>query len=151
MFLNLQISKHLTLAELTTSQTATRRGISNKAPMHVIENLKLVAEKILEPTRAHFGKPIRISSGYRSPELNRAVGGSKNSQHVTGQALDLQATNGITNAQIFNYIKDNLDFDQLVWDYGTFNEPAWVHVSFRSFERGKNRKQIFSIGVKKKF
>ena len=143
----MQISKHLTISELTTSQTATRRGINNNATAHVIDNLKLIAEKVFEPTREHFGKPIRISSGYRSPELNRAVGGSKNSQHVTGQALDLQGTSGITNAQIFNYIKDNLEFDQLIWEFGTTTEPAWVHVSFN---RLKNRKMIFAVGVNKK-
>jgi hypothetical protein len=140
----MQISKHLTLTELTRSQTATRLGINNTAPMHVIENLKLVAEKVFEPIRTHFKKPIRISSGYRSIALNTAIGGSKNSQHVNGQALDMQGMNGLTNAQIFNYVKDNLEFDQLIWEFGTKTEPAWVHVSF---SRIRNRKQILYVGL----
>ena len=139
----MQISKHLTLAELTTSQTATRLGIVNKAPAHVIDNLKAVAIKVFEPVREHFKKPIRISSGYRCIALNHAIRGSKNSQHVTGQALDLQGTNGLTNKEIFNYIKDNLVFDQLINEFPDANgEPSWVHVSF---SRLKNRKQILTI------
>ena len=97
--------------------------------------------------RDHFGKPIRLSSGYRSPQLNKEVGGSKSSQHVTGQAFDIQGTNGITNAEIFEYIKDNLVFDQLIWEYGNEKEPARVHVSLR---KSNNRKQVFAIGVDKK-
>ena len=141
----MKISNNLTLAELTTSQTAIRLGIKNTAPAYVIENLKAVAENVFEPIREHFGKPIRISSGYRSKELNKAIKGSITSQHMTGQALDLQGTNGLTNAEIFNYVKDNLTFDQLIWEFGTKNEPAWVHVSFSKI---KNRKQILYIGLK---
>ena len=144
----MNLSKNLTLAEATTSQTAVRHGLNNQAPAFVIENLKLIAEKVFQPIREHFKKPIRVSSGYRSKELNAKVGGSKNSQHIAGQALDLQGTNGITNAQIFEYIRKNLEFDQLIWEYGTTSEPAWVHVSYN---RHGNRKQVFSIGVKKTF
>ena len=145
----MNLSKNLTLAEATTSQTAVRHGLNNKAPAFVIENLKLIAEKVFQPIREHFKKPIRVSSGYRSKELNAKVGGSKNSQHITGQALDLQGTNGITNRQIFDYIKDNLEFDQLINEYpNKYGEPSWVHVSY---SRHKNRKQVFSRGVKKTF
>jgi uncharacterized protein YcbK (DUF882 family) len=140
----MQISEHLTLEELTRSQTAIRKRINNKAPMHVIENLKLLAEKIFEPTRKHFGKPIRISSGYRSVALNREIGGSKNSQHIQGQAIDIQGTNGLTNLEIFNYIKDNLIFDQLINEYpNSKGEPSWVHVSY---SRLRNRKMVLTIG-----
>ena len=140
----MKISKHLTLEELTRSQTATRKRINNKAPMHVIENLKLLAEKVFEPTRKHFGKPIRISSGYRSVALNKEIGGSKNSQHIQGQAIDIQGTNGITNLEIFNYIKDNLIFDQLINEYpNSKGEPSWVHVSY---SRLRNRKMVLTIG-----
>ena len=141
----MKISNNLILAELTTSQTAIRLGIKNTAPAYVIENLKAVAESVFEPIREHFGKPIRISSGYRSKELNKAIKGSSTSQHMTGQALDLQGTNEVTNAEIFNFVKDNLNFDQLIWEFGTKTEPAWVHISFSKI---KNRKQILYIGVK---
>ena len=141
----MKISEHLTLEELTRSQTAIRKRINNKAPMHVIENLKLLAEKIFEPTRKHFGKPIRISSGSRSVALNREIGGgSKNSQHIQGQAIDIQGTNGLTNLEIFNYIKDNLIFDQLINEYpNSKGEPSWVHVSY---SRLRNRKMVLTIG-----
>lgn len=138
----IMLSKNLSLAECITSQTAVRKGIDNTPDADVICNLRLVAEKVFQPIREHFGKPIRVSSGYRSLKLNTAIGGSKTSQHVKGQALDLQGTNGITNKQIFDYIKKNLDFDQLIWEYGTSAEPAWVHVSLKS---SGNRKQVLTI------
>jgi hypothetical protein len=138
----MRISPHVTLAELTQSQTATRLKIDNTPPPAVVANLKLVCQKVFEPTRTHFGKPIRISSGYRSPKLNKEIGGAKNSQHTKGEALDLQGMEGLKNSQIFNYIKNNLDYDQLIWEYGTATEPAWVHVSFR---KTGNRKQILTV------
>jgi zinc D-Ala-D-Ala carboxypeptidase len=139
----MQLSKHLTLKEVTKSNTATRLGISNTpTPVH-LENLKTVAEKIFEPVRNWWGKPIGVSSGYRSKALNTAVKGSSTSQHCSGEALDIDADifdNGITNAQIFHFIKDHLDFDQLIWEFGTDAEPDWVHVSYRA--DGKNRKKL---------
>jgi zinc D-Ala-D-Ala carboxypeptidase len=139
----MKISKHLTLAELITSQTATRKRIDNTPSPQVIANLKLIAEKVFEPLREGLGKPIRISSGYRSPALNKAVGSrNKNSQHITGEALDLQGLGGLKNSEIFNYIKDNLDYSQLIWEYGTDKEPAWVHVSYK---KSGNQKQILYI------
>lgn len=143
----INLSPNLTLSEAITSQTAIRKKIDNTPSAEVIENLKHVAVNVFQKVRDHFGKPIRLSSGYRSPQLNKEVGGSKSSQHVTGQALDIQGTNGITNAEIFEYIKDNLVFDQLIWEYGNEKEPAWVHVSLR---KSNNRKQVFAIGVDKK-
>lgn len=139
---NIMISKNLSLSECITSQTAERKKIDNTPNADVICALRLVAEKVFQPIREHFGKPIRVSSAYRSPKLNAAIGGSKTSQHVKGEALDLQGTNGVTNAQIYNYIKNNLDFDQLLWEYGTDKEPAWVHVSYKP--KG-NRKQVLRI------
>lgn len=142
------LSKNLSLNEAITSQTAIRKKIDNTPTTEVIENLKHVAVNVFQKVRDHFDKPIRLSSGYRSPALNKAVGGSNKSQHVTGQALDIQGTNGVSNADIFYYIKDNLEFDQLIWEYGTADEPAWVHVSLR---KQNNRKQVFSIGINLNF
>ena len=128
----MQLSEHLTLAEVTKSQTATRLGISNDPDAHQLAALKAIAEHIFEPVRNHFGVPIGISSGLRSKALNQAIGGSSRSQHCHGQALDIDADiyGGITNADIFHYIKNNLDFDQMIWEFGDDNNPAWVHVSF---------------------
>ena len=128
----MQLSEHLTLAEVTKSQTATRLGISNDPDAHQLAALKAIAEHIFEPVRNHFGVPIGISSGLRSKALNKAIGGSARSQHCHGQALDIDADiyGGINNRNIFRYIQNHLDFDQLIWEFGDDNNPAWVHVSF---------------------
>lgn len=139
----MQLSEHLSLAEVTRSDSAKRRGISNMPTPAHIENFKLLAENVFEPIRKHFGKPIHISSGYRSDALNKAIGGSKTSQHCTGEAIDIDmdgSAHGITNKMVFDYIKDNLNFDQLIWEFGTASNPDWVHVSYES--TGKQRKQI---------
>lgn len=137
----MQLSKNLTLAEVTRSETAKRKGISNMPTPQHIENFKLLAERVFQPIREHFGKPIIISSGYRSKELNTAIGGALSSQHCQGEAIDIDMDGtDITNAQVFNYIKDNLEFDQLIWEFGTDTNPDWVHVSYES--TGKQRKQI---------
>jgi hypothetical protein len=137
----MQLSKHFELAEFIRSSTAKRAGISNMPTDAHLENIKLLCEKVLEPIRIHFARPIILSSGYRSAALNRAVGGSSSSQHCSGEAadIDMDGTN-VTNAQIFNYIKDNLEFDQLIWEFGTDTNPNWVHVSYES--NGRQRKQI---------
>lgn len=145
----MKLSKNLTLREAITSQTAERLGLNNMPSKSIINVMILTAEKVFQPVRDHFGKPIRVSSFYRSPAVNKAVGGSATSQHCTGEAIDMQGTNGLTNAEIFYWIKNNLDFDQLIWEYGNSTEPAWVHVSYTA--RRKNRKQVFAIGVKKSF
>lgn len=130
----MKISKHLELSELTRSESAKRLGVSNMPPTEHIENLKQLAEHIFEPIREHFGKPIRISSGYRSAILNKAVGGSNTSQHSLGQAIDIDMDGtDIKNIDIFNFIK-TLPFDQLINEF----DYAWVHVSYSP----KNRKQI---------
>ena len=137
----MQLSKNLTLAEVTRSETAKRKGISNMPTPQHIENFKLLAERVFQPIREHFGKPIIISSGYRSKELNTAIGGALSSQHCQGEAIDIDMDGtDITNAQVFNYIKDNLEFDQLIWEFGTDTNPDWVHVSYES--TGTQRKQI---------
>jgi D-alanyl-D-alanine dipeptidase len=139
----MQLSEHLSLAEVTRSDTAKRRGISNMPTEAHIANFKLLAENIFEPIRKHFTKPIFISSGYRSAELNKAIGGSTTSQHSTGEAIDIDMDGrpgGITNKMVFDFIKENLNFDQLIWEFGTDANPDWVHVSYES--TGKQRKQI---------
>ena len=139
----MQLSEHLSLAEVTRSETAKRKGVSNMPIEAHIENFKLLADKVFEPIRNHFGKPIHISSGYRSAALNKAIGGAKSSQHCSGEAIDIDmdgSANGITNKMVFEYIKDNLEFDQLIWEFGTSTNPDWVHVSYES--TGKQRKQI---------
>jgi hypothetical protein len=138
-----KLSEHLDLSEVTRSESAKRKGISNMPTEAHIANFKLLAEKIFEPIRTHFRCPIIISSGYRSKELNAAIGGSLTSQHCQGEAIDIDmdgTPNGVTNRMVFDYIKDNLDFDQLIYEFGDSNNPDWVHVSYES--TGKQRKQI---------
>lgn len=138
----MQLSKNLSLKEAIKSNTASRLGIKNNPEQWEIDNLRAVAENVFQPLRDHFGVPIGVSSGYRSKALNKAIGGSKYSQHMIGEALDLDADiyGRITNADIFNYIKDNLEWDQMIWEFGDDEEPNWVHVSYKS--KGLNRKQI---------
>ena len=139
----MKLSEHLDLSEVTRSESAKRKGISNMPTEAHIANFKLLAEKIFEPIRTHFRCPIIISSGYRSKELNAAIGGSLTSQHCQGEAIDIDmdgSTNGVTNRMVFDYIKDNLNFDQLIYEFGDANNPDWVHVSYES--TGKQRKQI---------
>lgn len=139
----MQLSKHLSLAEVTRSDSAKRKGISNQPTAQHLENFKKLAEKVFEPIREHFKVPIHISSGYRSKELNAAIGGSLTSQHCSGEAIDIDmdgSASGVSNADVFNYIKNNLEFDQLIWEFGTDKNPDWVHVSYET--SGKQRKQI---------
>jgi hypothetical protein len=142
----MQLSTNLSLAEVTRSETAKRRGISNMPTPEHIENFKKLAINIFQPIREHFGKPILISSGYRSAELNKAISGSLSSQHCSGEAIDIDMDGtDITNKQIFDYIKENLNFDQMIWEFGTDANPDWVHVSFAA-----NRSQRKQILVAKK-
>jgi hypothetical protein len=138
----MKLSKNLSLAEVTKSATAIKRGIANEPTETHLENLKAIAENIFQPLREEFMCPIAVTSGYRSRELNDAIGGSSRSQHCYGEALDLDADvyGVITNADIFHYIEDNLMFDQLIWEFGTDEEPAWVHVSYK--RHGGNRKAV---------
>ena len=135
----MKISQHLTLAELIRSESAKRLGISNMPTQEHIENLKQLAENIFEPIREHFKHPIYISSGYRSQALNAAIPGSSvNSQHSRGMAIDIDMDGtDIKNSAIFEYAK-TLPFDQLIWEFGTKDNPDWVHISYSPL----NRKQI---------
>jgi hypothetical protein len=136
----MQISKNLSLAEAVHSATADKLGIVNNNPsLNIIKNMKLLAEKVFEPVRAHFKAPIKVTSMYRGQELNNAVKGSITSQHCTGEAMDIDNVKP-TNKEVFDYIKDNLEFDQLLWEFGTKENPEWVHVSYES--TGKQRKQV---------
>ena len=135
-----KISKHITYKEGTHSDTATRRRMRNEPNEEQVAAMKLLAKKVFEPLRVHFDQPIRVNSFFRSAALNKAIGGSRSSQHCTGEAIDIDATNEVTNKQLFDYIKDNLEFDQLIWEFGTDKEPDWIHVSYTSSR--ENRKQI---------
>ena len=128
----MKLSQHLDLSEVIRSDSAKRNGISNMPTPEHIENFKLLAEKIFEHVREHFGVPIRISSGYRSKELNAITkGASSTSQHCKGQAIDIDMDGtSLTNKQVFDYIKDNLPFDQLIWEFGNEENCDWVHVSY---------------------
>ena len=132
----MRLTAHFTLAEFTRSESAKRHGVSNEPTPEHLENIKVLCEKVLEPIRAKFG-PINISSGYRSKTLNHYIGGTLKSQHLEGKAadIDMDGMGSVSNKEIFEYIKHNLEFDQLIneFNYG------WVHVSYNA---GKNRKQI---------
>jgi len=137
----MQLSKNLSLAEVVRSESAKRRNIKNNPTKEHLANLVSIALNVFQPIRDHFLVPIHISSGYRSAALNASIkGASKTSQHSKGQALDIDMDGTkITNKQIFDFIKDNIEFDQLIWEFGTDKNPDWVHVSYA---KGKNRKQI---------
>lgn len=138
-----QISKHITLHEATFSATAQRLKISNQPDSETIERMKLVAENCFEPLREWHGQPIKVNSFYRSPQLNKAVGGSRTSQHVFGEAIDMSAGSRTENKKLFEWCKSNLNFDQLIHEYGTKSEgPDWVHISFKSTG---NRNQILFV------
>ena len=134
------ISKHISDREGVYSTTATRRGIDNTPDKEHLDNMKLLAEKIFEPLRKWVGGPIRINSFYRGPELNKAIGGSSKSQHCKGQAMDID-DNGChkTNAEMYAWIKGNVEFDQMIWEFGDDDNPNWVHVSYVSPEENRNR------------
>jgi hypothetical protein len=140
----MKLSEHLSLSEVIRSESAKRKGISNMPTPEHIENFKLLAEKVFQPIREHFRCPIHISSGYRSKELNATIpGASLTSQHCTGEAIDIDmdgTPNGVSNRMVFDYIKDNLEWDQLIYEFGDKQNPDWVHVSYES--SGKQRKQI---------
>lgn len=128
----MRLSEHLDLSEVTRSDSAKRNGISNMPTPEHIENFKLLAENVFEPVREHFGVPIRISSGYRSSlSLVIKLFASQTSDHCFGRAIDIDNDGtSITNKQIFNFIKDNLKYKQLIFEFGTDENPAWVHVSY---------------------
>lgn len=133
------MSKYFTIEELCHSDTANARGIDNTPTEEVKENLEALIENVLDPVREWYGKPIYVNSGYRCPELNKAVGGVNNSQHVNGQAADIDVFDEKENKKIFDYIVNYLNFDQCLWE----NNGAWIHVSYK--REGGNRKQVLSL------
>jgi hypothetical protein len=136
----MRISEHVSYREATKSNTATRRGIDNTPSDYEITNMVGVAENIFEPLRKWVGGPIKITSMYRCEELNRAIGGSSRSQHCEGRAMDLDDTFGYkTNAEMFEYIRENLNFDNLIYEFGDDNNPDWIHVSYISDDENRNR------------
>jgi len=137
-----RISNHISYEEAIRSNTARRLGLRNYPSSQALENMKRLAKEIFEPLRvANSNRPIRINSFYRSVKLNKAIGGSSRSQHCKGQAIDLDDTyGGMTNAQMFRWINDNLDYDQMIWEFGNNKNPDWVHVSYVSPQLNRNRK-----------
>ena len=138
----MKLSKNLSLAEVVRSETAKRLNIDNSPTKEHLENLKAIAENVFQPIRDHFQCPIHVSSGYRGDELNKAIkGASTTSLHRTGQALDIDMDyTDVSNKEVFDFIKDNLEFDTLIWEFKNEDgSPKWVHVSYIE---GKNRKQV---------
>lgn len=136
----MNISKHISYREGVKSNTATRLGLDNTPGDYELSNMELIAERLFEPLRAWVGGPVKINSFYRSKELNLAIGGSHRSQHCQGRAIDLDDTFGYkTNAEMYEYIKQNLNFDQMIWEFGNDKNPDWVHISYVSEDQNRNR------------
>ena len=134
------ISKHISYNEAVRSNTALRRGIENIPNDDQLHFMEIIAEKIFEPLREWVGGPIKVNSFFRSSELNESIGGSKTSQHCKGQAIDLDDVyGGKTNAEMYTWIKEILNFDQMIWEFGTDMNPNWVHISYVSEEDNRNR------------
>jgi len=135
-----RISEHVSLKEGIKSHTATRLNIDNVPRDLDLINMKTIAEEVFEPLRKFVDGPIAINSFYRSPKLNSAIGGSTSSQHCIGCAIDIDDTYGCkTNAEMFEYIKCNLDYDQMIWEFGDDNNPDWVHVSYITEDANRRR------------
>ena len=134
------ISKHISDKEGVYSTTAMRLGIDNTPDEEQSTNMELLALKVFEPLREWVRGPIRVNSFFRSEKLNKAIGGSKSSQHCKGQAIDIDDTGcRKTNAKMFKFINDELDFDQMIWEFGDDNNPNWIHVSYVSEFDNRNR------------
>jgi zinc D-Ala-D-Ala carboxypeptidase len=127
----MNLTKNFTLEEMTKSETALRYDIDNTPNEQEISAMKLLAEKVLQPVRDHFGKGVKVNSGFRSLDVNQKVGGSRNSDHIRGQAADIEIP-GVPNAELAEWIKDNLEFNQLILEFYTPGVPdsGWVHVSY---------------------
>jgi hypothetical protein len=136
----IKISDHISYKEATRSVTALRLGIDNTPNEYQLQNMEIIAKKVFEPLREAVNAPIKINSFFRSEKLNKAIGGSTKSQHCQGRAIDIDDVYGsVSNAYMFYYIKDNLDFDQLIWEFGSDANPDWVHVSY--VDEDSNRKR----------
>ena len=141
----MQLSKHFTLEEMEKSQTATRKGIKNKAGSGEIKNLGDLCYEVLEPVRAKFDKPVTITSGYRSPELSEAIGSKSTSQHCSGEAVDFEIA-GVSNLQVALWLTNNCSFDQCILEFYTGEaKSGWIHVSYKD---GSNRKQVLTYDGK---
>ena len=127
----IDISKHITMKDATYSKTAVEHGIKNEPGVAEIKAMQHLAQSVIEPLISFFKQIVKINSFFRCARLNIMIGGAQTSQHTKGEAIDIEGTNGITNAQLFHHIKSNLPFDQLIWEFGTDTEPAWVHVSLK--------------------
>lgn len=139
-YLSDNISKHISYKEGVYSITATRLGIDNIPNQYEFANMQVLAENVFEPLRNWVKGPIKINSFFRGPELNKAIGGSSKSQHCQGRAIDIDDSYGHkTNAEMYEWIKKNLDFDQMIWEFGTDENPNWVHVSYVSPDENRNR------------
>ncbi len=136
----MKISKHISYKEATRSVTALRLGIDNTPNEYQLQNMELIAKNVFEPLRKAVGGPIKINSFMRVEKLNQAIGGSSRSQHCQGRAMDLDDTYGHwTNAEMYYYIKNNLDFDQIIWEFGTDENPDWIHVSYVDADSNRKR------------
>lgn len=134
------ISNNITYAEAIHSSTAKRKQIDNTPSPTQIEAMKLLAEKVFEPLRRWVDGPIKVNSFFRSSSLNEAIGGAASSQHCKGQAMDIDDVYGIkSNAEMYNWIKENLDFDQMIWEFGDDDNPDWVHVSYVNEKDNRQR------------
>ena len=143
---NEKLSEHFTLGELLRSETAERKNIDNTPPENMIPRLQLLCEKILEPVRKHFATPFRPNSGYRSPELNREIGGSQKSQHCKAEAVDIEIP-GVSNYDLAVWVRDNLVFDQVILECYRKGEPGsgWVHISLKDQgEENRSRALTYS-------
>jgi len=136
----MKISEHISYKEATRSVTALRLGIDNTPNEYQLQNMEIIAKNVFEPLRKAVGGPIKINSFMRVEKLNQAIGGSSRSQHCQGRAMDLDDTYGYwTNAEMYHYIKNNLDFDQIIWEFGTDENPDWVHVSYVDADSNRKR------------
>lgn len=146
----MKLSNHLSVKEATYSATAIKHGINNKPNIGQLEVLKAIALKVFEPCRKFVGGPLKVTSGYRGPELNKRIGGSLSSDHTISDhltaALDLDCDvfGGKTNAELFHYIKDKLEFKQLIWEFGDEYNPNWVHVSYSTNPKYNKREVLIA-------
>lgn len=131
-----QLTNNFSYEEMTRSVTARNRGIDNTPDATQIASLRMLCIKVLQPCREHLGEPIVVQSGFRSSKLNKRIGGAKNSQHTRGEAADISCQN---NKAVFDFIHDNLPFDQLIWEFGNDDQPEWIHVSHAL---GENRGEV---------
>ena len=136
----MKISDHITYAEAIHSNTAKRKQIDNTPNQTQVDAMKLLSEKIFEPLRKWVGGPIKVNSFFRSVALNEAIGGVASSQHCKGQAIDIDDVYGYkSNAEMYKWVKENLDFDQMIWEFGTDMQPNWIHISYVSEESNRNK------------